>query len=119
MSEDVPRFDGAEVVRATQLRLTGRVDFGPAQLEALDLDAEVVYLVVGSVSFVGHERILGRVVRSHTVKMTAAYPLEAGEAQVLLAEARRRQSVALDAILGRERLPFPDDDDADPGDTAR
>jgi hypothetical protein len=23
------------------------------------------------------------------------------------------------AILGRERLPFPDDDDADPGDTAR
>lgn len=91
------------------LRLSGTVAYGAADHQtALEPDATVVYLVVGAVKQVIHEKVLGRLTRGHAVKVVSAYQLDAGEADALLAEAKRRQEAMLDRILGRAPLPFDD-----------
>jgi hypothetical protein len=100
----VSTFDG-KPTDGYALKVSGSIgSVSAARVGPLEVAEEWVGIVLGYVTKVEHADKDGRLIRTHTVKVTELVGVERDTAQQMLAEIRRRERLELDELLGRRPL---------------
>ncbi len=111
-SNGLPMFEGREV-RNRELQLSGAIAIQAAAEHFQSLEDDLVVIGTFRVNRVAHEEkkdVLTRVEKAAAINLYVVS--ENVDALDLLQRAQRERDDALDALLGREKLPLEDQDAA-------